>query len=88
MELADHGLQFTLDRLDEIAMIGYGTQVLPSKKCSHGPIRFSYNPYFSACFFSVGTVFFSHNKSVGTVFRLVFSAKRTGPWSTTIVVLF
>ena len=27
--------------------------------------------------FSAGTVFFSHNKSVGTVFRLVFSAKRT-----------
>ena len=29
--------------------------------------------------FSVGTVFFSHNKSAGTVFRLVFSAKRTEP---------
>ena len=29
--------------------------------------------------FSAGIVFFSHNKSVGTVFRLVFSAKRTGP---------
>jgi len=25
-------------------------------------------------------VFFSHNKSTGTVFGLVFSAKRTGPW--------
>ena len=31
--------------------------------------------------FLAGTVFFSHNKSVGTVFYLVFSAKRTGPWS-------
>ena len=29
--------------------------------------------------FSAGTVFFSHNKSAGTVFRFVFSAKRTGP---------
>ena len=29
--------------------------------------------------FSAGTVFFSHTKSAGTVFRLVFSAKRTGP---------
>ena len=29
--------------------------------------------------FSAETIFFSHNKSVGTVFRLVFSAKRTGP---------
>ena len=29
--------------------------------------------------FSAGTIFFSHNKSAGTVFRLVFSAKRTGP---------
>jgi len=28
--------------------------------------------------FSAETVFFSHNKSVGAVFRLVFSAKRTG----------
>ena len=28
--------------------------------------------------FSVGTIFFSHNKSAGTMFRLVFSAKRTG----------
>jgi len=26
--------------------------------------------------FSAGIVFFSHNKSAGTVFRLVFSAKR------------
>jgi len=29
--------------------------------------------------FSVGTVFFSHNKLAGTVFRFVFSAKRTDP---------
>ena len=29
--------------------------------------------------FSVGTMFFSHNKLAGTVFRLVFLAKRTGP---------
>ena len=29
--------------------------------------------------FSAGTVFFFHNKSVGTVFRFVFSVKRTGP---------
>ena len=31
--------------------------------------------------FLAGTVFFSHNKSAGTMFRLVFSAKRTGPLS-------
>jgi len=31
---------------------------------------------------SAGTVFFSHNKSTGTVFWLVFSAKRMGPSST------
>ena len=29
--------------------------------------------------FSVGTVFFSHNKSAETVFWLIFSAKRTEP---------
>ena len=27
--------------------------------------------------FSIGTVFFSHNKSAETLFRLIFSAKRT-----------
>ena len=31
--------------------------------------------------FLVGTIFFSHNKSTGTIFRLVFSAKLTGPKS-------
>jgi len=48
---------------------------------SLGPVRFSYNSYFSTCFL-VGTMFFSHNKSAGTVFaslvihtfQLVFSA--------------
>jgi len=39
-----------------------------------GHIRFSYNLSFST-----GTVFFSPNKSTGTVFQLVFSAKRTAP---------
>ena len=34
---------------------------------------------FQIVFFSAGTVFFSHNKSAGTMFRLVFSAKRTEP---------
>ena len=29
--------------------------------------------------FSAETVFFSYNKLAGTVFRLIFSAKRTGP---------
>ena len=29
--------------------------------------------------FLAGIVFFSHNKSAGTVFRFVFSAKRMGP---------
>ena len=31
--------------------------------------------------FSDGTVFFSHNKSAGTVFRLIFLVKRTEPTS-------
>ena len=39
------------------------------------PICFSYNPFF----FSVGIVFFSHNKSAGTIFRFIFLTKRTGP---------
>ena len=37
--------------------------------------------------FSAGTVFFSHNKSAGTVFQLVFSAKWTGPYSGSLVHL-
>ena len=40
----------------------------------YDPVRFSYNPYFS-----VKIVFFSRNKSVRTMFRFVFSAKRTRP---------
>ena len=47
--------------------------------CYNGPVRLSYNRNFSACLFSAGTVFFSHHKLAGTVLRLVFSAKRTGP---------
>jgi len=43
------------------------------------PIRFSYNSYFSAFFFSAGTMFFSLNKSAETLFRFVFSAKLTEP---------
>ena len=35
--------------------------------------------------FSAGTVFFSHNESAGTIFRLVFLAKRTVP---IIILLF
>ena len=35
--------------------------------------------------FLAGTIFFSHNKSAGTVFRLIFSTKRTGPISINIV---
>ena len=43
-----------------------------------GPVRFFYNPYFQLLFL-VETAFFSHNKLAGTMFWLVFSAKRTGP---------
>ena len=41
-----------------------------------GSVRFSYNPYFSACFFSRNSVFLSQRISRNSV--LVFSAKRTG----------
>ena len=43
-----------------------------------GPVRLFYNLYF---YFLIETMFFSHNKSVGTMFQLVFSAKRTGALS-------
>jgi hypothetical protein len=42
-----------------------------------GPVHPAYNLYFSACFFSAGTIFFSHNKSVNSVFsRLISTAER------------
>ena len=59
------------DLLQEARAIGIQFRCL-------GHVRFFYNPSFSACFFSRNSVF-SHNKSAGTVFRLVFSAKRTWP---------
>ena len=36
--------------------------------------------------FSARTVFFSHNKSTETVFRLIFSAKRTGPYVLVLLI--
>jgi len=42
-----------------------------------GPVRFSYNLYFSASFFSRNSVFLS-KKSAEIMFWLVFSTKRTG----------
>jgi hypothetical protein len=39
-----------------------------------GPVRLSYNPYFSVFV----TVFFSPNKLVNNIFSHGFSAKRTG----------
>jgi hypothetical protein len=43
-----------------------------------GPVRLSYNLYFSACFL-VETVFFPHNKLANNTFNHDFSTKRTGP---------
>ena len=54
------------------------TRFAGSQFGNNGPVRLSYNPYFSACFFNRNSVF-SHNRSAGTVFRFVFSAKRTEP---------
>jgi len=47
-----------------------------AKDVDIGPVRFSYNPYFSACF-SVGTVF-SLSQQISKIL-VYFSAKRTGP---------
>jgi hypothetical protein len=43
-----------------------------------GPVYLAYNPYFSACFFSARTVFFSHNKSVNSIFQPTYQHNRTG----------
>ena len=38
-----------------------------------GPVRFSYNPYFSACFFSQNSVFLSQQISQNNVSTYFFS---------------
>jgi len=48
--------------------------VVTVKSFSTGP--FFYNLFFLD-YFLAGTIFFSHNKSVETVFRFIFLAKRT-----------
>jgi hypothetical protein len=44
-----------------------------------GPVQPAYKSSFSACLFSQSSVFLLQKKSTGTVFQLVFSARRTGP---------
>jgi hypothetical protein len=46
---------------------------------SLGPVHLAYNPSYSVCFFSVGTIFFSHKKSANSIFQLVYQLNRTGP---------
>jgi hypothetical protein len=43
----------------------------------YGPIHLAYNPSFSVCF-SVGTVFFSHNKLANSVFQPIISTAERG----------
>jgi hypothetical protein len=43
-----------------------------------GLVHSAYNPSFSA-YFSVGTVFFSHNKSANSVFQPAYQHNRTAP---------
>ena len=52
-----------------------------------GLVRLFCNLSFLAHFFLVGTVFFSHHKSIKTVFQFVFSAKRTRPDSLILWIL-
>ena len=54
-----------------------------SSQDPNGHVRFSYNLFFQLVF-SAGTMFFSHNKSAGTVFSAWFSAKRTRPLSSSL----
>ena len=65
--------------LPMLLTVVYGLEELQNKDDTRnrGLVRFSYNPSFSAYFFSRNSVF-SHNKSAETVFWLVFSAKQTG----------
>ena len=49
-----------------------------SNVCFLCPVRFSYNPYFSACFFSRNSIFLSQQISRNSV-SACFSAKRIGP---------
>jgi hypothetical protein len=44
---------------------------------NNGPVHPTYNSYFSI-YFSVKTVFFSHNKSTNSVFHSDYQHSRTG----------
>jgi hypothetical protein len=39
----------------------------------------AYNLSFLACFFSAGTIFFSHNKSANSIFGRLISTAERGP---------
>ena len=69
------------DRLRPSEQAAYHLPLLLSA-CLYGLWGFSYNPYFFSLFFLAGTVFFFHNKSDGTVFRLIFLAKWMVGWKT------
>ena len=74
------------------------TQIVDSKEWSvrQYAVPFSSGLALFACLiirtfqlvFSAGTVFFSHDKSGGTVFQLVCSAKRTGPCRHNTKIIF
>jgi hypothetical protein len=47
--------------------------------CCVGPVHPIYNPYFSA-YFLAKTVFFSHNKSVNSVFQPAYQRSQKIPF--------
>jgi hypothetical protein len=54
----------------------------------NGPVHLAYNPSYSACVFSSvfqqsTQVFFSHKKSVNSVFQPAYNSSRTGPIEST-----
>jgi hypothetical protein len=49
------------------------------KNKGKGPVHLAYNPFYSTCFFSAGTIFFSHKKSANSVFQPAYNSSRTGP---------
>ena len=62
------------------------TQLQKFFQMTCGPVHFSYNPSFSACFFNQNSIFLSQQISQNSIFAC-FSAKRSeqGPhWATTV----
>ena len=73
----------SLITIDEELAFNTNLRTIQGEEFGYGPVRLSYEMYY----FSERTMFFSHNKSVNSIFNHDFLSKRTGSmpmkWETT-----